>query len=234
MMRRSVMSLGRTWLSTMLMRCCLGSIIEVACKVAGACRRRLHRPPGAAPHLSPNLAAAASARKARGCRSCRRGSNRPAIATRKRRMIHARPQGPRGGVVTQRIANPRTPVRFRAWPPGSFQKFSTCPSLWRAWRARGAGLVGVGTIVRCFSSHRGKTTNVRSVRRRSPHLQGCDSGCRAHSARLIRLEPFELEQRAASVCHREVGSGGPRGSSSRVGSSDPSRVRGSAEPGESQ
>ncbi len=25
--------------------------------------------------------------------------------------------GPRGGVVTQRIANPRTPVRFRARPP---------------------------------------------------------------------------------------------------------------------
>src|SRR5579863_5265501 len=24
---------------------------------------------------------------------------------------------PRGGVVTQRTANPRTPVRFRAWPP---------------------------------------------------------------------------------------------------------------------
>src|SRR3990172_597981 len=25
---------------------------------------------------------------------------------------------PRGGVVTQRTANPRTPVRFRPWPPG--------------------------------------------------------------------------------------------------------------------
>jgi hypothetical protein len=25
--------------------------------------------------------------------------------------------GPRGGVVTQRTANPYTPVRFRAWPP---------------------------------------------------------------------------------------------------------------------
>src|SRR2546430_6485265 len=25
--------------------------------------------------------------------------------------------GPRGGVVTQRTANPRTPVQFRAWPP---------------------------------------------------------------------------------------------------------------------
>lgn len=24
---------------------------------------------------------------------------------------------PRGGVVTQRTANPRTPVQFRAWPP---------------------------------------------------------------------------------------------------------------------
>src|SRR5690606_24955830 len=24
---------------------------------------------------------------------------------------------PRGGVVTQRTANPRTPVRFRPWPP---------------------------------------------------------------------------------------------------------------------
>ena len=24
---------------------------------------------------------------------------------------------PRGGVVTQRIANPRTPVQFRTWPP---------------------------------------------------------------------------------------------------------------------
>src|SRR5262245_61879964 len=31
-------------------------------------------------------------------------------------MIHARGVGPRGGVVTQRTANPRTPVRFRAWP----------------------------------------------------------------------------------------------------------------------
>lgn len=26
-------------------------------------------------------------------------------------------QRPRGGVVTQRTANPRTPVQFRAWPP---------------------------------------------------------------------------------------------------------------------
>src|SRR6516164_9741740 len=26
---------------------------------------------------------------------------------------------PRGGVVTQRTANPRTPVQFRAWPPFS-------------------------------------------------------------------------------------------------------------------
>lgn len=25
--------------------------------------------------------------------------------------------GPRGGVVTQRIANPWTPVQFRPWPP---------------------------------------------------------------------------------------------------------------------
>src|SRR5215469_12919591 len=27
------------------------------------------------------------------------------------------PQGPRGGVVTQRSAKPCTPVQFRAWPP---------------------------------------------------------------------------------------------------------------------
>src|SRR5581483_6668263 len=29
---------------------------------------------------------------------------------------------PRGGVVTQRTANPRTPVQFRAWPPSSPKK----------------------------------------------------------------------------------------------------------------
>src|SRR5215813_8039714 len=29
------------------------------------------------------------------------------------------PQGPRGGVVTQRSAKPCTPVQFRAWPPPS-------------------------------------------------------------------------------------------------------------------
>jgi hypothetical protein len=33
-------------------------------------------------------------------------------------------QGPRGGVVTHRTANPRTPVRFRAWPPFSSCKIS--------------------------------------------------------------------------------------------------------------
>jgi hypothetical protein len=32
---------------------------------------------------------------------------------------------PRGGVVTQRTANPRTPVQFRAWPPG-LTRASTC------------------------------------------------------------------------------------------------------------
>src|SRR5262245_63697602 len=29
---------------------------------------------------------------------------------------------PRGGVVTQRTANPRTPVQFRAWPPPASAK----------------------------------------------------------------------------------------------------------------
>ena len=29
---------------------------------------------------------------------------------------------PRGGVVTQRTANPRTPVQFRAWPPALTNK----------------------------------------------------------------------------------------------------------------
>jgi hypothetical protein len=29
----------------------------------------------------------------------------------------ARPRWPRGGMVTQRIANPCIPVRFWAWPP---------------------------------------------------------------------------------------------------------------------
>src|SRR6185436_4877395 len=32
--------------------------------------------------------------------------------------------GPRGGVVTQRTANPRTPVQFRAWPPPAFAEAS--------------------------------------------------------------------------------------------------------------
>src|SRR5690606_9069418 len=31
---------------------------------------------------------------------------------------------PRGGVVTQRTANPRTPVRFRPWPPDFPRKIS--------------------------------------------------------------------------------------------------------------
>jgi hypothetical protein len=41
----------------------------------------------------------------------------------RRGWTHARlalvilPGWPRGGVVTQRTANPYTPVRFRAWPP---------------------------------------------------------------------------------------------------------------------
>src|SRR5712692_7874035 len=33
------------------------------------------------------------------------------------RSYIAKPGRPRGGVVTQRTANPRTPVQFRAWPP---------------------------------------------------------------------------------------------------------------------
>ena len=78
---------------------------------------------GRAAHLSPRGAAGQ-----RGLEALRRspqrgrGSQRPVgpappLPPRKRHMIHARPAGPRGGVVTQRIANPRTPVRFRAWPP---------------------------------------------------------------------------------------------------------------------
>lgn len=35
----------------------------------------------------------------------------------KRMIAYTKGSGPRGGVVTQRIANPSTPVRFRAWPP---------------------------------------------------------------------------------------------------------------------
>ena len=34
---------------------------------------------------------------------------------------------PRGGVVTQRTANPRTPVQFRAWPPPAFAGPSSFP-----------------------------------------------------------------------------------------------------------
>src|SRR5690606_19488164 len=34
---------------------------------------------------------------------------------------------PRGGVVTQRTANPRTPVRFRPWPPQIQQNQSYHP-----------------------------------------------------------------------------------------------------------
>ena len=33
------------------------------------------------------------------------------------RAYRNRASRPRGGVVTQRTANPRTPVQFRAWPP---------------------------------------------------------------------------------------------------------------------
>ena len=43
--------------------------------------------------------------------------------------------GPRGGVVTQRTANPYTPVRFRAWPPT--QKLAARMG-WRAFVAIGA------------------------------------------------------------------------------------------------
>ena len=40
---------------------------------------------------------------------------------------------PRGGVVTQRIANPCTPVRFRAWPPQSQNTLiSTGESAWHS------------------------------------------------------------------------------------------------------
>ncbi len=35
------------------------------------------------------------------------------------RLFTTKSSWPRGGVVTQRIANPCTPVRFRAWPPKS-------------------------------------------------------------------------------------------------------------------
>jgi hypothetical protein len=40
-----------------------------------------------------------------------------AIKPRRSRLILRTTIGPRGGVVTQRTANPCTPVRFRAWPP---------------------------------------------------------------------------------------------------------------------
>ena len=52
--------------------------------------------------------------------------------------------GPRGGVVTQRTANPRTPVQFRAWPPtfcfenvrrGRMTTFGACTALRSALQA---------------------------------------------------------------------------------------------------
>src|SRR6185312_12716548 len=53
------------------------------------------------------------------------------------------PDWPRGGVVTQRTANPRTPVRFRAWPPILAQSRKPnfeLPYLGLARRRRGARL----------------------------------------------------------------------------------------------
>ena len=43
------------------------------------------------------------------------------------RAYRNRASRPRGGVVTQRTANPRTPVQFRAWPPisGICYRFAT-------------------------------------------------------------------------------------------------------------
>src|ERR1051326_7687307 len=47
--------------------------------------------------------------------------------------------GPRGGVVTQRTANPRTPVQFRAWPPtfgaSAGRPRESCPQV--PWRKAG-------------------------------------------------------------------------------------------------
>jgi hypothetical protein len=47
----------------------------------------------------------------------------------------ARAVWPRGGVVTQRTANPCTPVRFRAWPP-SYSSYSHKTRLFRCARHR--------------------------------------------------------------------------------------------------
>jgi hypothetical protein len=46
-----------------------------------------------------------------------------------RRTLLYSPRGrPRGGVVTQRTANPRTPVQFRAWPPPFPSSMAIWPS----------------------------------------------------------------------------------------------------------
>ena len=44
----------------------------------------------------------------------------------RRRALEPGTQRPRGGVVTQRIANPCTPVRFRTRPPSNFTTYSAC------------------------------------------------------------------------------------------------------------
>jgi hypothetical protein len=51
------------------------------------------------------------------------------------RAYRNRASRPRGGVVTQRTANPRTPVQFRAWPP-ALKNQKLTDVLDRARRAR--------------------------------------------------------------------------------------------------
>ena len=136
-MRRSVTSLGRTWLSTMFLRC--KAVSDIAWSPQSM-PRSAQLPADRA--ISPDASYTRAAREARSRRTglpshtvtaCKRLPpyvRRPVLG-RKRSPFSTSagfgPTGtkalrPRGGVVTQRTANPRTPVQFRAWPPNPTKK----------------------------------------------------------------------------------------------------------------
>src|SRR5689334_12290613 len=103
-MRRSVTSAVRTWPSTMCRRAVAKSVIAVL-----DLKKRRREERLLCGNKPENASFACDCRAIVGGLSLLYRHGRPDALMRR--------VWPRGGVVTQRTANPRTPVQFRAWPP---------------------------------------------------------------------------------------------------------------------
>src|SRR6185369_10208157 len=95
------------------------------------------------------------------------------------RIAPGRLAGPRGGVVTQRIANPCIPVRFRTWPPTLLPSSDDTP----ARQAVPAALVltrdpAIGPVEMASRAGAGVAVAVGERPRSAPPVAGCCLPCR--------------------------------------------------------